>query len=87
MQWASENEVTGNSFSTTGDAPLAQVDAGGAQGNKIDKNRYYTDAGEGEAFFLWRGADVTGFSAWKAVSALDMASTYGPVEVPEPALK
>ncbi len=84
VQWASENVVTGNSFITTGDTPLAQVDAGGAIGNRIDNNRYYTDAGAGEAFFLWRGEDVTGLSAWKAISGLDAASTFGPVDVPLP---
>jgi hypothetical protein len=87
VQWASENEVTGNSFITTGDSPLIQVDAGGAVGNKIDKNRFYTDVGAGQAFFLWRGSDVTGLGDWKTSSGMDASSTFGPVEIELPAEK
>ena len=88
IQWASDNEVTGNTFVVNGsDSPLAQVVDGGAEGNRVDGNRYYTDAGAEDAFFIWKGEDVNGFAQWRKDSGMDRASVFGAVELKLPAVE
>lgn len=85
IQWASENEVTGNTFVVNGsDSPLVQVVAGGSMGNRVDGNRYYTDAGVEDAFFLWKDSDVNGFASWREHSGMDRTSVFGPVDLKLP---
>lgn len=86
IQWASDNEVSGNTFVSDGGSPLVQVDEGGIIGNTLNGNRYYTPAGIGEAPFMWRDKDIEGFAAWQRASAQDSGSTFGAVEVALPAM-
>lgn len=88
IQWASENEVTGNKFVVNGsESPLAQVTPGGALGNTVNNNTYYTEAGAGDAFFIFKNNDVNGFAAWKAATKQDADSKFEPVEVKLPEVK
>lgn len=84
LQWADDNVVTGNFFVVNGsDSPLVSVDRG-TGANKISGNRYYTDAGEADAFFFYKETDVNGFAAWKRTTGWDADSTFGPVEIKLP---
>lgn len=88
IQWASGNTVTGNTFVVDGsDSPLAQVVEGGMAGNRVEGNRYYTDAGTEDAFFLWKDEDVNGFPAWQQVSGMDHTSVFGPIDLKLPAVE
>jgi parallel beta-helix repeat protein len=88
IQWASENEVTGNTFVVNGsDSPLAQVTPGGALGNTVNDNHYYTDAGAGDAFFIFKNNDVNGFASWRATTKMDSDSVFGPIEVKLPEIE
>lgn len=83
IQWASGNEVTGNTFVALPGTPLVNVDPGGVEGNLVNGNRYYTSTGE-DAFFLWAGNDVEGFAQWQRASKMDGESKFGPVKVQLP---
>jgi parallel beta-helix repeat protein len=88
VQWASDNEVTGNTFVVGGsESPLAQISPGGALGNTINGNHYYTDAGAEDAFFIFKNNDVNGFASWRATSRADTTSVFGPVEVKLPSVE
>jgi hypothetical protein len=84
IQWASGNKVTGNIFYSGAENPLAQVDENAGQ-NEVDLNRYYSEAGEEEAYFIWKGRDVNGLQAWREVSMGDMNSTFEKPEITLPA--
>lgn len=75
IQWASDNTITGNIFWCGENGTLVQIDPN-AGANTIDGNRYYTEAGAEEAFFLWRDEDVEGFAAWRKISQQDAASVF-----------
>lgn len=88
IQWSSDNQVTGNTFVVDGsDSPLTQVVAGGDGGNHVEGNRYYTDAGAEDAFFLWKDGDVNGFADWQQTSGMDRTSVFGPVNLKLPAIE
>ncbi len=84
IQWADDNDVTGNTIVASAGAPLVGVDMGGVRGNRIDGNRYFTADGAEGATFLWGGEEVRGFSNWQAESKSDAKSVFGPVEVKLP---
>lgn len=84
IQWASGNEVSGNTFVSGEESPLVQLDEGGVSGNTLRRNRYYSPAGIGDAAFLWRDKDVNGFPAWQRISGQDAESTFGEVDVALP---
>lgn len=88
IQWASENEVRGNTFAVNdSDSPLAQLDSTDAANNQLTNNHYFTEAGADDAFFVFQGEDVNGFAAWRSVTGLDAGSVFGPVAVELPAVK
>ncbi|MDB6140508.1 MAG: hypothetical protein JWO94_3580 [Verrucomicrobiaceae bacterium] len=86
IQWAADNEISGNTFVTDGDGPLVQMDEGGVTGNLLKNNRYYTPGGSAEAPFMWRDKDITGLASWQRASGQDADSTFGAVEVALPVL-
>ena len=86
IQWATGNEVTGNTIVSSPSAPVISVDVGGVTGNTVDTNKLYTATGETMAFFLWGGEDVEGLAAWRTVSKMDAQSVFGPVEVKLPTI-
>ncbi|MDB6117645.1 MAG: Por secretion system C-terminal sorting protein [Verrucomicrobiaceae bacterium] len=86
IQFASGNEVSGNTFVSNGESPIVQVDAGGTMGNTLSNNRYYSPVGHAEAPFMWRDKDIEGFAAWQRVSAQDADSVFGAVEVALPVM-
>jgi parallel beta-helix repeat protein len=88
IQWASENEVRGNTFAVNdSDSPLAQLDSVDAANNQITNNHYFTEAGTDDAFFVFKGEDVNGFAAWQSATGLDAGSVFAPVEVALPAVE
>jgi hypothetical protein len=84
VQYASDNQVTDNTFVAKGTELLVNVDAGGSKGNTVDGNRLFADVGDESASFHWAGDDITGFAAWKVASKWDAASKFGPVEFTPP---
>ena len=87
IQWATDNEVKNNTFIVNGsDSPLAQISVGGGEGNTLNGNHYYTDAGAEDAFFLFKNHDVNGFAAWKSATKQESASVFGPKDVKLPSV-
>lgn len=86
IQWASDNQVTGNIFWSGANGTLVQVDPN-AGFNLIDRNRYYSEADEDGAFFLWRDQDVEGFAAWRRTSKQDANSVFERAEIRLPPVK
>lgn len=84
IQWAEGNTVTGNTFWAGEESPLAQVD-GGAGANTLDGNRYYSEAGEAGAYFIWKSRDVNGLRAWRVASGQDGGSAFERPEISLPA--
>ena len=84
IQWAEGNTVSGNVFCAGEENPLAQVDAG-AGANTLARNRYYSEAGEEEAYFIWKGKDVNGLRAWRVASGQDEGSVFERPEISLPA--
>ena len=88
IQWASGNEVRGNTFAVNdSDSPLAQLDTADAANNQITDNHYFTEAGAEDAFFVFKGDDVNGFAAWQSTTGLDAGSVFAPVEVALPSVE
>ena len=88
IQWASENEVRGNTFAVNdSDSPLAQLDSADAANNRLTNNHYFTEAGADDAFFVFKGEDVNGFAAWQSTTGLDTGSVFAPVDVVLPAVE
>jgi hypothetical protein len=85
IQWASGNEVSGNTFISQEGKLLVNVEPGGQKGNSVDGNRYFTSAGAAAAEFLWGGHDVVGFAAWRQTSNWDVNSRFGEVPFTPPA--
>ncbi len=84
IQWAENNVVSGNNFVVNGsDSPLVTVEKG-AGANSVSGNRYFTDAGEDDAFFYYHERDVNGFAAWRRASGWDADSTFGQVTIKLP---
>ncbi len=86
IQWASDNKITGNTFWSGADGTLVQVDPN-AGTNTLDKNRYFSDAGNDGCFFLWRDQDVEGFAAWQRKSGQDANSVFSQPEIQLPAVR
>jgi hypothetical protein len=88
IQWASENEVRGNTFAVNdSDSPLAQLDSTDAANNQLSNNHYFTEAGAEDAFFVFKGEDVNGFAAWLSTTGLDAGSVFAPVDVVLPTVE
>jgi parallel beta-helix repeat protein len=86
IQWASDNKITGNIFWSGEENPLVQVDANAGR-NEMNGNRYYSEAGEEEAYFIWKGKDVNGLRAWRVSSGLDSASVFERPDIALPATR
>lgn len=84
IQWAEGNKVSGNTFWAGEENPLAQVDSG-AGANTLAENRYYSDAGEADAYFIWKGKDINGLRAWRLASGQDGSSVFERPEISLPA--
>ena len=86
IQWASDNEVTGNTFVSDGKGPLVQIDEGGLISNTVNHNKYFSAAGIEKAAFLWKDKTFKGFAKWQQVSGLDQNSNFEVVDVNLPSL-
>lgn len=86
IQAASDNKVTGNIFWSGAETPLVQVDPLAGE-NVIDQNKYFSEAGQQDCYFNWRGKDVDGFSSWKRLSRQDVSSEFQRPEIQMPAVK
>ena len=83
IQWASGNRITGNVFIGGSEEALVMVEEGAGK-NTLSGNRYYSAAGYGEAYFLWKDEDVEGFDTWQRKSGQDGDSQFGPVKIDLP---
>lgn len=75
IQMASGNRVTGNTFWSAADGPLLQT-VKGAEGNELDNNTYYSEAGRKDADFNWRETEASGFDAYLRISGQDAHSKF-----------
>jgi parallel beta-helix repeat protein len=75
IQIASKNKVTGNIFWSGADGPLVQSEKA-AEGNELDNNTYFSEAGRADAFFNWRDNDANGFDAYLRMSKQDAHSKF-----------
>lgn len=86
IQWASENVISNNTFIVNGsDSPLVSIEKG-AGTNTFKENRYYTNAGAEDAFFVFHEQDVNGFAAW-IIRSGEKEGVFGPVDVPLPSIE
>ena len=86
IQWASDNEVSGNSFITDDRGPLVSIDEGGVANNVLNHNKYFSSAGPEGARFMLRGRTINGFAAWQSTSKGDGHSVFEAVDVNLPSI-
>ena len=83
IQWASANEVVGNTF-VSAFGPLVQMDEGGVLGNLLNRNKYYNADGVLRAVYMLKDRDIKGFAAWQKAAKQDADSSFEAVEVALP---
>jgi hypothetical protein len=84
VQWASDNDISGNTVVALPGTPLVAVDNGGKLGNRVNSNRYHTEGGAAAAEFNWGGDTVQGFAEWQRQSTWDAATVFAEVKVKLP---
>jgi len=75
IQYAESNVVENNLFYATAQNLLLQSDAGN-DGNTIDYNLWFADAGASAARFVWNGTEYAGFAAYCAATGQDTHSLF-----------
>lgn len=75
IQLANNNKITGNIFWSSAEGPLLQSDKA-ADGNQLDNNIYYSEAGRDDAYFNWRDNEADGFDAYLRISKQDAHSKF-----------
>ncbi len=75
IQFAENNTVRGNVFSSTSQNVLIYSE-GGAVGNQLDYNLWYAPGGQAAAEFNWQGTPYAGFNAFVAGSGQGANSLF-----------
>ncbi|MFO0985604.1 MAG: right-handed parallel beta-helix repeat-containing protein [Planctomycetota bacterium] len=75
INWASDNVVHDNIFYSTAQNVLLYSENGNVN-NALDFNTWYAEAGAGNAEFVWRNSQYTGFAAYRAGSGQDGHSLF-----------
>jgi cysteine-rich repeat protein len=75
IQYASDNVVRNNVFSSTAQNRLLASDAGNT-GNTVDYNVWFAPGGAGAARFTWDGTEYVGFAAYRAATGQDAHSLF-----------